>query len=157
VALFLGGSFQWPTMKEQLGKAFAKWQVSELPGPKPGETATGTGGWSVAAFSKDPAKVAACMDIVKSIYAGPGNSLTGELPTSQKQFDTLKAFQAPIFKTFRKYLQHAVPRPGSAIYPSLSNELQIATGKVLTGGATPEQAVKSAGERVQQTYELLSG
>ena len=49
-----------------------------------GETATGTGGWSVAAFSKDPEKVAACMDIVRSIYAGAGNELTGELPTSQK-------------------------------------------------------------------------
>src|SRR3954447_16809932 len=157
VAMFLGGSFQWPTMKEQLGKAFSKWQVSELPGPRPGQTATGTGGWSVAAFSKDPAKVAACMDVVKSIYAGPGNSVTGELPTSQHQFDTLKAFQAPIFQTFRRYLKDAVPRPGSSIYPSLSNELQIATGRVLTGSATPEEAVKSAGERVQQTYRLLEG
>ena len=73
VAMFLGGSFQWPTMKELLGKDFDKWKVSELPGPKPGETATGTGGWSVAAFSKDPEKVAACMDIVRSIYAGAGN------------------------------------------------------------------------------------
>jgi multiple sugar transport system substrate-binding protein len=157
VAMFLGGSFQWPTMKEQLGKAFDKWQVSELPGPKAGETATGTGGWSVAAFSKDPEKVRACMDIVKSIYAGPGNNLTGELPTSQRQYDTLKAFQAPIYQTFRRYLKHAVPRPGSSIYPSLSNELQIATGSVLTGSATPEQAVKNAGERVDQTYELLEG
>src|SRR3954447_1426847 len=157
VAMFLGGSFQWPTMKEQLGKAFDKWQVSELPGPKAGETATGTGGWSVAAFSKDPEKVAACMDIVKSIYAGPGNAVTGELPTSRRQFDTLKAFKPPIYKTFRRYLAHAQPRPGRSIYPSLSNEMQIAIGRVLTGSATPEEAVKTAGERVQQTYRLLEG
>src|SRR3954451_7693482 len=157
VAMFLGGSFQWPTMKEQLGKAFSKWQVSELPGPRPGQTATGTGGWSVAAFSKDPEKVAACMDIMRSIYAGAGNSVTGERPPSQHQFDTLKAFQAPIFQTFRRYLKDAQPRPGRSIYPSLSNELQIATGRVLTGSATPEEAVKTAGERVQQTYRLLEG
>jgi multiple sugar transport system substrate-binding protein len=157
VAMFLGGSFQWPTMKEQLGKAFDKWQVSELPGPKPGETATGTGGWSVAAFSKDPEKVAACMDIVRSIYAGAGNSLTGELPTSQHSFDTLKAFQQPIFKQFREYLKHAQPRPGLAIYPSLSNEMQVAIGSVLTGSSTPEQALDTAGKRVEQNYELLSG
>ena len=157
VAMFLGGSFQWPTMKEQLGKEFDKWAVSELPGPKPGETATGTGGWSVAAFSQDPEKVAACMDIVRSIYAGPGNSVTGELPTSRRQYDTLKAFQEPIFDTFRKFLAHAQPRPGLSIYPSLSNELQIATGRVLTGSATPEQALDTAGQRVQQDYELLGG
>jgi multiple sugar transport system substrate-binding protein len=158
VAMFLGGSFQWPTLEQQLPKAeFKKWAVSELPGPRPGETATGTGGWSVAAFSKDPAKVAACMDIVKSIYAGPGNTVTGELPTSQHQYDTLKAFQAPIFKTFRRFLAHAQPRPGRSIYPALSNELQVAIGRVLTGSSTPRDALQAAGDRVHQTYELLTG
>jgi multiple sugar transport system substrate-binding protein len=97
------------------------------------------------------------VDIIKSIYAGPGNSTTGELPTSAKQYDTLKAFQEPIYKTFRRYLRHAQPRPGLSIYPTLSNQLQIAIGNVLTGGATPEQALDTAGDRVEQTYELLSG
>ena len=158
VAMFLGGSFQWPTMQSLLPKdEFKKWAVSELPGPEPGKTATGTGGWSMAAFSKDPEKVAACMDIVKSIYAGPGNTVTGELPTSRRLFDDLKAFQAPIYKTFRRFLRHAEPRPGLSIYPSLSNELQIAIGRVLTGSATPQAALASAGDRVEQTYELLTG
>jgi multiple sugar transport system substrate-binding protein len=158
VAMFLGGSFQWPTMQSLLPKdEFKKWAVSELPGPEPGKTATGTGGWSMAAFSKDPEKVAACMDIVKSIYAGPGNTVTGELPTSRRLFDDLKAFQAPIYKTFRRFLRHAEPRPGLSIYPSLSNELQIAIGRVLTGSATPQAALDSAGDRVEQTYELLTG
>jgi multiple sugar transport system substrate-binding protein len=157
VAMFLGGSFQWPQMKEELGKAFAKWQVSELPGPKPGETATGTGGWSLAAFSNDPAKVAACMDIAKTIYAGAGNSVTGELPTARSMFRSLKAFRAPIYRTFRRFLATARPRPGSAVYPSLSNELQIATGRVLTGSATPAQALDTAGKRVSEDYKLLGG
>jgi multiple sugar transport system substrate-binding protein len=157
VAMFLGGSFQWPTMKEQLGKEFDKWEVSEIPGPQPGKTATGTGGWAMAAFSDDPEKVAACVDIMRTIYAGAGNELTGELPTSRKDFDTLKAFQEPIFATFRKYMEHAEPRPGLSIYPALSNEMQVAIGSVLTGSATPEEALDNAGDRVEQTYELLSG
>jgi multiple sugar transport system substrate-binding protein len=156
--MFLGGSFQWPTMQSLLPKEeFARWEVSELPGPRPGMTATGTGGWSMAAFSEDPKKVTACMDIVKSIYAGPGNTLTGELPTSTRLFDSLEAFQAPIYKTFRRFLRPGEPRPGLSIYPSLSNELQIAVGRVLTGGATPDEALQTAGDRVDQTYELLSG
>jgi multiple sugar transport system substrate-binding protein len=158
VAMFLGGSFQWPTMQSELPKSeFKKWAVSELPGPRPGETATGTGGWSLAAFSKDPAKVAACMDIAKSIYVGKGNSVTGELPTSQRLYDSLKAFRAPIYTTFRRFLADARPRPGSAIYPSLSNELQIAIGRVLTGGTTPEQALREAGSRVNELYRLFRG
>jgi multiple sugar transport system substrate-binding protein len=158
VATFLGGSFQWPTMQSELPKAeFKKWAVSELPGPRAGETATGTGGCTLAAISKDPQKVAACMDIARSIYAGKGNTVTGELPTSRHLFATLKAFQAPIYKTFRRFLADARPRPGEAIYPSLSNELQIAIGRVLTGSATPAQALQTAGSRVRQLYQLFTG
>jgi multiple sugar transport system substrate-binding protein len=157
VAMFLGGSFQWPQMKEEMGKAFDKWQVSELPGPKAGETATGTGGWSLAAFSKDPAKVAMCMDIAKTIYAGAGNDVTGELPTARGMFASLKTFRAPIYQTFRRFLNTARPRPGSAVYPSLSNEIQIATGRVLTGSSTPAQALDTAGQRVTEDYKLLGG
>ena len=69
----------------------------------------------------------------------------------------LKAFQQPIFRQFREYLKHAQARPGLSIYPSLSNEMQVAIGSVLTGSSTPEQALDNAGERVQQNYELLSG
>jgi multiple sugar transport system substrate-binding protein len=127
------------------------------PGPEPGQTATGTGGWTVAAFSKDPEKVAACMDIVKDVYVGEGNELTGELPTSRKLFDSLEAFKAPIWQRFKRYLQEGQARPGLAIYPALSSELQIAIGSVLTGSATPEEALATAGERVQQTYDLLEG
>lgn len=157
VAMFLGGSFQYSSMKETLGDEFSKWDVSELPGPEPGQTATGTGGWTMAAFTDDPEKIAACVDIIKSIYVGEGNELIGELPTSRRLYDELDAFQEPIFRRFRRYLQHGQPRPGLAIYPALSTELQIAIGSVLTGSATPREALDTARERVQQAYELLEG
>jgi multiple sugar transport system substrate-binding protein len=157
VAMFLGGSFQHSSMKETLGDEFSKWDVSELPGAQAGQTATGTGGWTMAAFTDDPEKVAACVDIIKSIYVGEGNELIGELPTSRRLYDELDAFQEPIYRRFRRYLQHGQPRPGLAIYPALSTELQIAIGSVLTGSATPREALDTARERVQQTYELLEG
>jgi multiple sugar transport system substrate-binding protein len=97
------------------------------------------------------------MDIAKTIYAGAGNDVTGELPTSRRMFSTLKAFRAPIFTTFRRFLAHAKPRPGSAIYPSLSNELQVAIGRLLTGSSTPVEALDTAGTRVEQDYKLLGG
>jgi multiple sugar transport system substrate-binding protein len=157
VAMFLGGSFQYSSMTEALGDEMKKWEVSELPGPEPGTTATGTGGWTMAAFTDDPEKVAMCADIIKSIYVGPGNELTGELPTSARLFDELETFREPIYRRFREYLENGQPRPGLAIYPSLSSELQIAIGSVLTGSATPREALDTARERVEQTHELLTG
>ena len=157
VAMFLGGSFQYSSMTEALGDEMKKWEVSELPGPEPGTTATGTGGWTMAAFTDDPEKVAMCADIIKSIYVGPGNELTGELPTSARLFDELETFREPIYRRFRDYLENGQPRPGLAIYPSLSSELQVAIGSVLTGSATPREALDTARDRVEQTHDLLSG
>jgi multiple sugar transport system substrate-binding protein len=157
VAMFLGGSFQYATMEEALGDDMRKWEVSEIPARSGGRTATGTGGWTVGAFTDDPAKVRACMDFVKSVYVGRGNELTGELPTSQRLYDRLETFQRPIYQRFRRYLANGRARPGLAIYPALSNELQIAIGSVLTGSATPEEALDTAGDRVARTHELLAG
>ena len=143
VAMFLGGSFQHSSMEELLGEEeLSKWDVSMPPGPEPGQTATGTGGWTVAAFTDDDEKIAACMDIVRNVYVGAGNELTGELPTSRRLFDSLEAFQAPIYRRFDRYLADGRARPGLAIYPALSSELQIAIGSVLTGSATPRQALR---------------
>ena len=158
VAMFLGGSFQYPTLEDLLPKEeMAKWEVSEIPGMEPGQTATGTGGWTMGAFTDDPEKVAACVSILKEIYIGKGNELVGELPTQQKLFSSLKTFQEPIFKTFRKYLEKGQARPGLAVYPAMSSELQVAIGSVITGSATPEEALKTAGDRTDQAFELLTG
>jgi multiple sugar transport system substrate-binding protein len=158
VAMFLGGSFQYPTMQELLGEEeFAKWEVSELPGPEPGSTATGTGGWTMAALTDDPEKIAACADIIRDVYVGEGNEVSGELPTSRRLYESLETFQEPIFRRFKRYLRHGQARPGLAIYPALSSELQIAIGSVLTGSASPREALETARDRVQQTYDLLSG
>jgi multiple sugar transport system substrate-binding protein len=158
VAMFLGGSFQWPNFESVLPKEeLAKWKISPLPGTRPGQTSTGTGGWTVAALSKDPEKVAACASIIKEIYLAKGNEITGELPTSQRQYRSIKTFQEPIFQEFRRLLATGQPRPGLAIYPELSNQMQVAIGSVLTGASSPEEALDSAGERVKQTWELQRG
>ncbi|HYH89695.1 MAG TPA: extracellular solute-binding protein [Solirubrobacteraceae bacterium] len=158
VAMFLGGSFQWPTLQSVLPKEeLAKWKISPIPGTRPGQTATGTGGWTVAALSDDPEKVAACASIIKEIYLGKANEITGELPTSQRLFRSIDTFKEPIYQEFRRLLRTGQPRPGLAIYPELSNQMQIAIGSVLTGGSSPEEALDAAGERVKQTWELQRG
>jgi multiple sugar transport system substrate-binding protein len=158
VAMFLGGSFQWPTFQSVLPKAeLAKWKISPLPGTHPDQTATGVGGWTVGALSHDPAKVAACASIIKEIYLGKGNEITGELPTSQRFYRSIGTFKEPIFQEFRRLLATGQPRPGLAIYPELSNQMQIAIGSVLTGGSSAAEALDAAGKRVQQTYELQKG
>src|SRR5918992_1886164 len=98
VAMFQGGDFEYPVLKESLPpEEFKKWKVSLLPTRSPGDTPkSGSGGWTIGALSDDPAKVKMCMEFTKDVYAGDMNEFTGQLPTSPKLFDTIDKFNAPI-------------------------------------------------------------
>ncbi len=121
-AMFAGGHWQYFQMKEQMpADEFAKWKASELPGPTADERATGTGGWTVAAFSNDPKKVEACASIMREVYMGPANTVIGDLPTRASLFNSLPKFQTPYYNQLREYLANGHARPGVPIYPEISN------------------------------------
>jgi multiple sugar transport system substrate-binding protein len=157
VAMFQGGDFQYPPLKESLPpEEFKKYEVSPIPAMREGQEATGTGGWTMGAFSDDPEKVEMCAEFTKDVFVGEGNEVTGQLPTNPELFDTLDKFQDPIYDTFREGLKAGEARPGVPVYPEISNQLQIAIGTVLTGEATPEEALDSAAEASMAAYEQQS-
>jgi ABC-type glycerol-3-phosphate transport system substrate-binding protein len=133
---------------------FKKWEVSLLPTMDAGDPQkTGTGGWTMGAFSDDPEKVEMCMEFTKDVYIGEGNQVTGQLPTNPQYFDTLDKFQDPIYDEFNEALKYGEARPGVPIYPKISEELQIAIATVLTEEATPEEALDRAGKASLASYE----
>ena len=152
-AMFFGGHWQYFQLKEAMApEAFAKWDVAELPGPTADERATGTGGWTFAAFTDDPAKIEMCATLIREVYMGPANEVIGDLPTRQSLFDTLPKFQDPYFGKLKEYLVHGHARPGVPIYPEISNQIQIMMGEVLSGSKEPEAALDGAWERVMAAY-----
>ncbi|TDL81480.1 extracellular solute-binding protein [Palleronia sediminis] len=153
-AMFVGGNWQYGQLRATLpAEQFADWAVSELPGPTEDERATGTGGWTIAALSPDEAKRRLCGEIAKEIYAGPGNAAQGLLPTSAAIYDRYDAYDGPEFDLFAEALQNGVARPGAAIYPEISNQIQIMLGDVLSGTAEPEAALDAAADAVQAAYD----
>ena len=153
-ALFVGGNWQLGQLRGTLPpEEFARWEVSELPGPTAEERATGTGGWAIAALSDDPEKVRMCGEIAKEIYAGPGNALQGLLPTSAALYDEYDAYDGPEYDLFAEALENGRARPGAAIYPEISTQIQILLGEVLSGGAEPEAALDAAAAAAQAAYE----
>ncbi len=144
-ALFVGGNWQYAQLKTALDEdEFAKWTFSPLPGPTANERSTGTGGWTVAAFSKDAAKVKVCADLAREVYMGPANALQEQLPTRADLYDKYEVFSTPANKSFAEALKVGQARPGAAVYPEISNQIQIMMGKVLTGTQATEAAVDEA-------------
>lgn len=154
-AMFVGGDWQYGQLRNTLPpEQFANWAVSELPGPTPDQRATGTGGWTIAALSDDPEKVRMCAEMIQAVYNGPSNYLQGLLPTSAGQYDHPR-FDGAEFDLFAQALANGVARPGVAIYPEISNQIQIMLGDVLSGSATPEAALDRAFAASLEAYERL--
>lgn len=155
-ALFVGGNWQLGQLRATLpADDFARWAVSELPGPSADQRATGTGGWAIAALTDDPERAAMCGEIARDIYAGPGNALQGLLPTSAALYERYDAYDGPEYDLFAEALENGVARPGVAIYPEISTQIQILLGGVLSGAAEPEAALDEAAAAVQAAYERL--
>lgn len=144
-ALFIGGNWQYQQLATMMDKdELAKWTFSEIPGPTPDQHATGTGGWTVASFSKDPVKVKMCTEIVREVYDGPGNVLMDLLPTHNSAYTKYPEFANQVNKTFAEALKSGKARPGAVVYPEISNQIQIMMGDVLSGKKAVEPAVDAA-------------
>ncbi|MEM9975415.1 MAG: extracellular solute-binding protein [Pseudomonadota bacterium] len=155
-ALFIGGNWQFGQLRGTLSEEeFAAWAVSPIPGPEADQRATGTGGWTIAALSEDPETVRLCAEMIREIYSGQSNAIQGLLPTSAAQYDTFDAFEGPEYDVFAEALVDGQARPGVPIYPEISNAIQILMGDVLSGAATPEEALDAADAAVQAAFERL--
>jgi multiple sugar transport system substrate-binding protein len=152
-AMFFGGHWQYFQLQEAMEPdAFAKWDVAELPGPTADQRSTGTGGWTIAAFAEDPAKIEMCATLMREVYMGPANEVIGDLPTRESLFETLPKFQDPYFGKLKEYLVNGHARPGVPIYPEITNQIQIMMGEVLSGSKEPEEALDGAWQRVMDAY-----
>ena len=151
VAMFLGQDYMYGQLKEMMPpEEFEKWEVSTLPTESASDEPVATaGGWTIASFSDDPEKVEMCMDFVKSVYIGAGNTITGQLPTFETLYQELDAFDEPIYDTWREMLRAGRARPSVASYPGISTQLQVAIGEVLSGQRSTEEAVDEAARAVR--------
>ncbi|MFK0164951.1 extracellular solute-binding protein [Rhizobium sp. NPDC090279] len=155
-ALFIGGNWQLAQLKTTLDEdEFAKWTFSPIPGPTADQRSTGTGGWTVASFSKDKDKVEMCANLARDIYMGPGNALQQQLPTRKSLFDKYPVFATEANKTFAEALANGQARPGAPIYPEISNQIQIMMGDVLSGTKQPEEALNAAFKATMEAYKRL--
>lgn len=155
-ALFIGGNWQYAQLKTTLDEdEFNKWTFSPIPGPTADKRSTGTGGWTIASFSKDKEKVEMCADLAREVYMGPANALQQQLPTRKSLFDKYPVFATDANKTFAAALVDGQARPGAPIYPEISNQIQIMMGDVLSGTKAPEDALNAAFNATMEAYKRL--
>ena len=153
VAMFLGGNWQLAELKDGLAPAeFAKWDMAPIPQRALGPAPTGTGGWIWVVFSKDEKRRRTATELLRYIES-PANvgriaRETGHLPVRQSVYRDFPFFRDdPWLARFGAMLGEARARPAVAIYPYLSEQLQVAIGDTIAGTVSAEVAVDRAFEK----------
>lgn len=159
VAMFLGGNWQLRELESALSpEEFAKWGIANIPQKDPNTVSTGTGGWVWVTFSKDPVKQKAAVDFLRFVES-PANvariSIAArQLPVRQSVYRDFAVFREnKWYAMFGRMLQHARARPAVPIYPTISEQLQLAIGAVVSGAKSPDAAVDDAFRSVQGIAE----
>lgn len=152
VAMFMANTGAINEMRSIMGteKFFQLWGMAPLPVIEKGQTSSSSaGGWTNMVFSKDELHRRLAADLVIDLFNSDSAAeswlkVEGALPTQQHQFKVFKFISKdPYISRVAEYLNSAKTRPAVAIYNTISTEVQVAIGDVITGGATPEQAVES--------------
>jgi multiple sugar transport system permease protein len=160
--MFLGGNWQVTELRQGLPPAqFELWDVAPIPQATLGHSPTGSGGWVWVVFARDAQKRRAAIDFVRYVEStanvGRIAKATGHLPVRRSVYREFAFFREdPFLRKFGEIVEHARARPAAAIYPYLSEELQVAIGAAIDGRKTPEQAVDDAFRAVAARHEALA-
>ena len=159
VAMFLGGNWQVPDLKNRLSpQDFARWDGAPIPQKDASMYSTGTGGWVWVVFARDPVKRKAAAEFIQYVESRANvpriNMANGQLPVRASAYRDFAFFRDdPWYRKFGEMVAYGKARPTVALYPSISEQLQLAVGYAVSGDKTPEQAVDDAWHAVQQTAE----
>ncbi len=158
-AMFLGGSWQLRELEPSLTpEQFALWDVAPMPQRDPGVVSTGAGGWIWVSFAKGSARQKAAAELIQFIES-PSNvgaiSLPArQLPVRRSVYRDFPYFREDPFQArLGAWLMQARARPAVLIYPTISEQLQLAIGYVVSGDKTAEQAVEGAWAEVLRVAE----
>jgi multiple sugar transport system substrate-binding protein len=151
--MFLGGNWQVGLLKEIIGaeEFVSQWGVAPIPSMQGGDNhATTAGGWAWGVFTEDEEKQRAGVDFLKAAFVGDEGmagwcGVGGYLPPRQSVFEVPEYEGNEYTDTFREHLEkYARNRPAAEVYQDISTALQVAVTQVVSGEASPEQAVETA-------------
>jgi multiple sugar transport system substrate-binding protein len=166
-APFLGGDSvfarNWPYMYSLAGTGdfigTDKIDIAPLPAGEGGQSVSGLGGWNffINAFA-DSGQQDAAWEFVKFMVAEPQQkeySIKGTyLPTLTSLYDDPEVKNnVPTVRLAPEALANTVPRPVSPVYSDMSLEMAEQFNASLNDDVTPEQAIQTLQEQLQNIVE----
>jgi multiple sugar transport system substrate-binding protein len=153
VAMFIAPNQAIAQIREIMGaETFnSKWEFAPMPVMSAGQKSTSSaGGWTNMVFAKDELHRRLAADLAVNLYSSDEASESwtlagGYLPTRQSNFESFAYIKSdPFLAKCKDFLGAASTRPAVELYNVISMEIQVAIGNIITGSASPEQALDGA-------------
>lgn len=143
-------------LKELAPDTYENWQAALIPTSTGGQPSSMNGGFTQAIMTDDPAKQQAAWEFI-SFWNSPEVQLERYKATTQVAVRNSTAsnefFQSPYWQTVNEAVTAGQTRPGVAVYPVISQQIQNMVQQYLTGGGSAEQVVTAAGDIAVAEYE----
>jgi len=162
VAMFLGGNWQLNDLRAGLrAEDFANWEIAPIPQANGATPSTGTGGWVWVVFTRDRERRRAAVEFIRDVerrdHAARISMATGHLPARRSVYRDYPFFSRDRwYQRFGEMLRYGRARPLVAVYPAISQALQIAIGDVISGAQAPDAAVDRAFDAARAEHARLT-
>ena len=158
VAMFLANTGAINQMRAVMGDEFDRlWGIAPTPVMEAGQVSCcSAGGWTNMVFARDELHRVLAADLAISLYssdeaAGTFLPIENSMPCLTHQYGLYDFIASdPYYVQLVGYLETANTRPAVEAYNIISTEAQVALGNVITGIATPEEAVDAIIKNVRQ-------
>jgi multiple sugar transport system substrate-binding protein len=162
VAMFLGGNWQLNDLRAGLSaREFANWDMAPIPQANGAAASTGTGGWVWVVFARDRDRRRAAVEFIRDVerrdHAARISMATGHLPARRSVYRDYPFFSRDRwYQRFGEMLRYGRARPLVAVYPAISQALQIAIGDVISGARAPDAALDRAFDAARAEHARLT-
>ncbi len=159
VAMFINGSWARSQLKDILGEDAAKWEFVPYPQMEASQAGNSNGGWTFAITTEDEYKRSLAFSFVWEVMASKSAMAerciaANYMPTRKDVYNEFNFFKTDLNQQkYAETLKNGKARPASILYPAISDLVQTAVGNVLTGQATPEEAVEQINKEAIKAWE----
>ena len=143
-------------LKDLAPDTYENWQAALIPTSTGGQPSSMNGGFTEAIMTDDPAKQQAAWEFI-SFWNSPEVQLKRyeaniQVPVRKSTAEN-EFFQTPFWQTVNQAVTAGQTRPGVAVYPVISQQIQNMVQQYLTGSMSAEAAVTAAGDAAVAEYD----
>ena len=162
-AMVMHGSWFISNLRHYTPESWQNWGVYYIPTPESDQYGSASGGWTWAIYTSNKEKQRAIWKFIEFMNTpenqAKAHAARGPVPTRDSAWPMYIEQMGPEMRPYVKFFRKVPPitgvRPGVPLYVTVSEQLQIAIGNVLTDRMSIGEAIDKGAKECMAEWERL--